>query len=268
MSFMGILTATFATWMCLFGSDQIAIQRYLSTRDVAAARRSLIYSIVSATLINVLLAAVGLALLAWFVSRTSAAAATSAMFADADQFFARFISEKMPQGLKGLMLAAILAAAMSSLSSGINSCCAIATNDLIDRFRRKKHTELDHVQLARYLSLVLGIVVVVLSAFVGMVKGNLYAASVKVIGLPIGVIFGLFFTAMFVRRATSFGALVGAFFGMSVLVVVSFWEEITGNTAVSFIWGLPLGILVQIAVGMLASLMPIGRKPTSLPISR
>jgi len=159
-------------------------------------------------------------------------------------------------GVSGMVVAGLLAAAMSSLSSGVNSSCSVITVDFIDRFRKATESETDHVKLAKYVSVLVGLVVIVLSTGVGMVQGNLLEVAYKVVNLLTAPLFGLFFMAMFVRWATGPGTLVGALFGLAVVIAINYWREITGTQGISFIWAMPLSLLVQIGAGMLASLVP------------
>ncbi len=261
ITFFGIVLATFTWWVCTSSSDQMAIQRYLATRDVKAARGVLITSLSANTLVNLLLTPVGLALLAYFRMNPQFIPDGQTIMSDADTLFPRFIAVGLPIGLSGLVIAGLLAAAMSSLSSGVNSSCSVITVDFIDRFRKNKETETDHVKLAKYISVIVGTVVVLLSAYVGMVQGNLLAIAYKVVNLLTAPLFGLFFMALFVRWATGPGTLVGAVFGVATVVLVNYWKEITGTDGISFLWAMPLGLLIQITIGMLASLLPFGRRP-------
>jgi len=95
---------------------------------------------------------------------------------------------------------------------------------------------------------------------VGIVQGNLLEIAYKVTNLLVAPLFGLFFMALFVRWATSFGTFVGAAFGLVTVVAINYWTEITGETGISFLWAMPLGLLVQAGTGALASLAPIGRR--------
>ncbi len=108
-------------WICTAGSDQIAVQRYLSTRDSRTARRVLAVSLVASTIAILLLVLLGLALLAFFQRHPEALAPGTSVEHDADRLFARFIAVGFPSGVTGLIIAGLLATAMSSLSSGINS---------------------------------------------------------------------------------------------------------------------------------------------------
>jgi len=70
---------------------------------------------------------------------------------------------------------------------------------------------------------------------------------------------GLFLLAMFVPWARTFGALVGAACGLATAIVISYCKEITGTQWLSFIWVIPLSLLVEVGIGAIASLIPIGR---------
>lgn len=264
VTFFGGFLATFTWYVCTSGSDQMAIQRYLATRDVKAARFVLGTSLVASTLVTLIMISVGLAIYAYFLENPHLLPAET-LLGDADAVFPRFIASGMPMGISGLVVAGLLAAAMSSLSSGINSSCSVITVDFIDRFRRRRdgQPETDHVKLARYVSVFVGVAVVLLSLGVRMVEGNLLELAMKVVNLLTAPLFGLFFMAMFVRWATGPGTLVGAVFGLVVAVVISFWKNFTGNEGIGFLWAMPLSLLVQVAVGMLVSLV-IGRRKEGL----
>jgi SSS family solute:Na+ symporter len=273
ISLVGAILATFCWYVFTAGSDQMAIQRYLSTRDVRAARRMFNISIVANVVVSGLLALLGLGLLAWFRTNPQMLGDNQSLTQNADQLFPRFIAVGLPAGVSGLVVAGLLAAAMSSLSSGLNSSCAVITVDFLDRFGRHDLSPLDHVRRTRYVAWMVGLVVVLLSTMVGVVKGNLLEIAYKVTNLLVAPLFGLFFMALFVPWATSFGTVVGAVFGLATVVSINYWFEITGTAGISFLWAMPLGLLVQASTGALASLLPIGPPgprpwPTELERSR
>jgi SSS family solute:Na+ symporter len=256
VSFLGACVATLVWFVCTCGSDQMAIQRYLSTRDVRAARRALVSLLIADTLVAAFLSAVGLALSAYFWANPHLVPDGQTILSDSDKLFGRFMAVGFPSGLCGLAIAGLLIAAMSSLSSGINSACSVVTVDFIDRFRNGQQTELDQVRRAKYVSVGIGAVVVTLACFVGLVQGNLIELCYKVVNLLVAPLFGLFFMAMFVRRATGVGTLAGAAAGLAVVIVISFWQELTGTKPpISFVVAMPASLLVQVAVGISASLI-------------
>jgi SSS family solute:Na+ symporter len=278
ITFFGGFLAMFTWYVCTSGSDQMAVQRYLATRDARAARRVLATSLTASAVITLIMISVGMAVMAYFRANPYLIPDGQTMLGDADKLFPSFIVFGVPMGLSGLIVAGLLAAAMSSLSSGVNSSCSVITVDFLDRFRARPMSEADHVRLAKYVSVIVGAVVVALSSGVGMVHGNLLEVAFKVVNLLTAPIFGLFFMAMFVRWATAFGTLVGAVFGLAVVVAINYWAELRGvpglgalflyiedltgtqGKGISFLWAMPLSFVVQTAVGMLVSLVPVGRK--------
>ena len=261
-TFTAALLATFFWYVCTQGSDQMAVQRFLATRDVKAARRTLLWALVTSALATLLLTIVGLAVFAFFGANPHLLPDGGRIVSDADALFPRFIAFGLPPGFSGLVMAGLLAAAMSSLSSGVNSACSVVVVDFIDRFGTRAGGKGSQVRLAVLVSVFVGVVVVLLSLLVGGVQGNLLAIAFKVCNLLTAPLFGLFFLALFVPWATEWGTLVGAACGLVVVVAISFWEEIFGTTPmISFLWSMPLSLATQVGVGMLASLLPIGRKP-------
>jgi solute:Na+ symporter, SSS family len=264
ITLVGAVLAMFSWHVCTSGSDQMAIQRYLSTRDVQSARRMFNISLVTSAVVICTLAMLGLALLAYFRAHPELLGDGQSVAQNADQLFPRFIAIGLPTGISGLVVAGLLAAAMSSLSSGLNSSCAVITVDFLDRFGHRVSEGRESVRRTRYVSVCVGVIVVLLSTAVGIVQGNLLEVAFKVTNLLVAPLFGLFFMALFVRWATSFGTFVGAVFGLATVVAINYWGEITYWTGIadrpgiSFLWAMPLGLTIQVVTGALASLLPIG----------
>ena len=87
------------------------------------------------------------------------------MLGDSDELFSRFIVIGLPVGLSGLVVAGLLACAMSALSAGINSTCSVITIDILDRLRGRKNRAAasESVKSLKYVSVFVGVVVVLLS---------------------------------------------------------------------------------------------------------
>ena len=266
ISFVGVVITSFTWWICTYGSDQMAVQRYLSTRDVRAARRALWIALSTDMLVNLFLAVLGLALLAYFRANPRFMADGQAICRNADQLFPRFILLGLPRGASGLVLVALLAASMSSLSSGINSTCSVVTVDFFERFGKAKKSQANQVRRAKHVVWWIGIVAVLISFLIHGVKGNLVEIAYKVVNFLAAPLFGLFFMALFVRWATALGTIVGAVGGLGVGIAISYWEELTGHKGISFIWAIPLGLIAQVTLGMVASLLTIGRR-SNTPLS-
>jgi Na+/proline symporter len=158
----------------------------------------------------------------------------------------------------------MLAEAMNSLASGINSVSCVVVTDIFGLIRRGKNdvqNAAESLKTVRWVSVCVGLLVVASSTLVRSVQGNLLELSYKIVNLLTVPLFGLFVLAIFVRRATSFGAFAGALAGFSTVAIINFWPEITGQPEppVSFLWAMPLALPVQLLVGMVASFIPIGR---------
>jgi solute:Na+ symporter, SSS family len=117
------------------------------------------------------------------------------------------------------------------------------------------------VKLAKWISVLLGVIVVLLSSVMAMVSGNLFEVSQKVVNLFVAPLFGLFFMAIFVRFATSFGTLAGAAAGVATAATINYWPDVTGRPSpVSFLWSMPISLTIQVLVGCTFSLLPIGQR--------
>jgi solute:Na+ symporter, SSS family len=252
VSFLTAFISTFCWYVCTAGSDQMAIQRYLATQDVKSAQRMYLSSIMSNLLVYILLAVLGLALFAYFKIHPELLAAGTSIVDGADLLFPRFIVIGLPAGVSGLVLAGLLAASMSSLSSGINSSALSIINDFILRFRKKTITETNKVKLAKIISVCIGVIIVLLSLIIGNIKGNLLELTYKTINLLVAPLFVPFLMAMFVRKATPAATFVGTLVSGIVAALISFSQELFGIT-ISFLWIMPGSFLV----GVIISIIPI-----------
>lgn len=255
-TFVGAALSYFTFFVSTAGSDQMAIQRYLATRDASAARRMFITALMGNLVLWPFLAAVGLTLLAYFQARPELLAAGQTAVGDADRLLATYVVQGLPEGISGLVIAGLLAAAMSSLSSGLNSSCSVVTTDFVDRFSgERKVREDSRVRLAKHISFAIGVVVVVVGTLIGQIEGNILELCYKVATLLAPPLFLLFFMAMFVPWSTPFGTYLGTVCSVAVAVGVAYYE-ILGLT---FQWMMPVSFVSGAIVGGLASLLPIGR---------
>ncbi len=264
-TFAGGFLAFFTWYVCTAGSDQMAIQRYLATRDARAARRMLNVSLLSTLLLMPFLAMVGLALMAYFYARPEMLGSGEAVHEAGDRLLPIFIVRGLPVGVSGLVIAALLAAVMSSLSSGLNSVCSVVTADFIDRFRKHRVSESSHVRLAKYVSLAIGIIVVLLSSLFGYVEGNLLELCYKIANLLTVPLFMMFFMALFIPWATVPGTYAATAASLVVAVAFAYQQELglvfMSEWGLSFVWMGPAAFIAGAAAGILVSLLPARRRP-------
>ena len=240
----------FTWYVCTTGSDQMAIQRYLSTKNIQDARKTLRVSFFSSMLSDVLLATLGLAMLAFYFKNQEFLLPGQTIREQADTLFPRFIMIGLPSGLSGLVISGLLAAAMSSMSSGLNSVSSVIAEDFLKRFRSKTATPPDPLKLVKRLSYFVGSVVIVLSLFVSNVPGNLFEVVMKVVNLFVAPLFVLFFMALFVPFATERATFLAGILAVVTAVSVAFY----GVLGITILWMMPCSLIVGVLAGVVLSL--------------
>ena len=251
MTVGNILLMTLVWQVCTAGSDQMAIQRYLSTPDVATAKRSYRISLVTSCTIQLLLAVVGLVVMTYFLRYPQMLAPGTSVVGDAGTLFPRFILIGLPAGITGLIAAGIMSAAMSSLSSGLNSSATVIYEDIINRNRKESNTSSKSLHHIKLIAVALGVVVALSSFLVAYVSGNLLDVVIKVVNLVVAPLFVLFFMALFVPWATSRGTVAGGLFAMLVAVLIAF----VGIFGITALWIMPVALVSGVLSSMLFSLL-------------
>ncbi len=271
---------SFLIWnVATAGGDQVSVQRFMATENAKAARSAVLTNVIVGLIINITLGLAGLALLGYFQANPAQLANGLTLANDADKVFPHYIAYHLPPIISGLVVSGLFAAAMSSVDSGVNSITAVVMTDVLDRLGLRPKNERTHVIFARILAFVIGAVVVVGSLSVDKVPGNIIAVTNKTANLLTVPIFCLFFFALFVRRASSLAAWLGAIAGVTVAVLIAFssyfrpfYETVFGITTaadedpVSFQWMAPLSLAANIGVGLLfCFIFPKKNKPAPTP---
>jgi len=245
----GIITGVF--WMvATAGSDQTAVQRYMATENAAAARRSYLIHMIAFVGVHIILALLGLALLGFFSTHPEGLAPGMSVKADGDQLFPYFIANFLPIGISGLLVAAILAAAMSSMDSGVNSITAVVTTDFLKRFGYHPKTDQGNLLFSKGMALSIGIVAVFVSTLVHHVPGNFVEMTTKLSNLVVSPLFVLFILALWVPFATPLGAFLGFAYGLAAAILIGFWDVLTGQPRLSFQWLGPCSAIVNLVVAL------------------
>lgn len=207
------------------GCDQQFVQRYLSCKDVKAANRSSILSMVLGAAVSVLFYWVGAALFVYYqVAKVGTIPETTKL----NQVFPYFIEHGLPQGVTGLIVAAICAAAMSSLSSSINSLCNTSERDF---FGWKENEGIGGLKRAKLWTLLWGALGVFGALFAAAQDGDsLLKSATFFTGLFTGPLLGMFLLAFFAnklfggddspKKLRSWCVVVGVLCGMGSLILV------------------------------------------------
>jgi Na+/proline symporter len=169
-------------------------------------------------------------------------------FGDVNYVFPTFVTTHMPAGLVGLIIAAILAASMSTVAAELNS---LATATLIDFYRRLFVTgagDAHYLRVAKVATAIWGVFACVVAVFAANL-GPLIDVVNRFGSFFYGSILGVFILAVGVRRATATGAFYGLIAGMAAVAAVAAW------TPIAFLWHNVVGAVVVVVVGMFISLL-------------
>lgn len=226
-----ILSVTF-WYACTFIGDQVAVQRYLSTPSVSAARKGNVVNFAADFLVMLLLAMCGMALLTYYLSPKFLADFGGGVTDPrdpraADQVFPHFIVYGLPVGVSGLVVAALFAVAMSSLDSGINSVAAVLTIDVFERFGSNKRSE-KGLRLPRIITLVVGIVCTLVAWVMLNIPEhyNIIGITARTFNCALGPLAAMFVVGMFVRRAGQISVVIATWFGLGVAISLAWWVEL------------------------------------------
>ena len=237
---VGTILSGFVWVIATNGGDQTCVQRYMATRDLKAARQAYVTKMIVGLVVGLTLVCVGFALLGYFQAHPQHLPVGKTIEENADDLFPFYIAYRLPMGVSGLVVAAMFAAAMSSVDSGVNSITAVVMTDFLDRLGLSPKTEKGHVRAAQLLAFSVGIVVVLGSSFMKYIEGNITEVTSKTVNLLTTPIFGLFVFALFIPRARTAGVWVGAICGTSTAALISFSGAIVGVLATQ--WGVDPGL--------------------------
>jgi len=234
----GVIGGSFLT-MASHGTDQTIVQRLLAARNENDSRKALLTSGGIVLVQFTLFLLVGVLLYA-FAQHSPLLAAGERT----DRVLPLFLAREMPVGLAGLMLASIVAVAMSNASGSLNSLAASSILDFSMAAGRQDAKKL--LSLSRWMTLVWGVVLMALG-FVFMRWDKVLELGLTVASFPFGCLLGLFLLGTLDKRANTVGSLAGMFCGLSAIVVV--WKF----SSVAYTWYVLIGSCVTFLVGAAVS---------------
>jgi len=227
------------------GTDHMMVQRYLSARSEAEAGRALLASGTVVLLQFALFLFIGVELAAYYAHQPEV------VFQRGDEVFAAFIVNHFPDntGLKGLMLAAVLA---SALSSSLNAVASAVVNDFYVTWRRTPATSEQLFSLTRLLTIVFGVVQIVIGIWAQYLDETVVRNALTIAGFAAGLLLGVFALGVLTQRVGQAAALTGALAGLGMLSSVQFGLPWFGYK-VAFPWLALIGASTTFAVGYLMS---------------
>ena len=244
MTALGAALSYFFQLMQDYGTDQVSVQRLLSIPDSrGTAKAAILNSLIDLLLLSLLLF-VGLGLFAYFQAFPDRLATG----VTGDRILAYYIIHALPNGISGLLITSILAAAMSSLDSGINSLSLVILNDFVKPFRHKPTSSENDMKLARFLTLVLGVFAIGSACYTVQI-GQIFKASSAFLSLFGGPILSLFLLGMLSRQAHFKGWLLGTLPSIGTSIWLQNWTD------VHFIHYFPISFGISFTLAYLASLL-------------
>jgi len=225
-----------------YGTDQVTVQRLMATGSMRKTVKAVAFNACTDFFIIGLLLFIGLALFAFFQNADLPASITG------DKVMPYYIIQYLPQGISGLLITAVFAAAMSSMDSGINSIATVIIND----FMKTTGTE---VRLARILTIVLGVFATALAFYVSTIGGIIkaFASFMSLFSAPV---LALFLLGILTRRGNFYGWLVG----LAVSVPATLWLQKVIEA--HWIYYFPFSFMIAFPTALLASRLFLNRECT------
>ena len=234
----GLIGGTFFT-IASHGTDQLIVQRLLAARSQRQSALALVLSGITIFFMFALFLLLGLMLFAYYLLPTS-------HFGTPDRIYPTFIVTKMPHGISALLIAAILAAAMSNLSAALNS---LSSSTILDFYMRlcPQTPEDRKMYLSRLSTVMWATVLFVLAVLSLRSVGHVVEVGLQIASIAYGAMLGVFLLGVLTRRATQNGAVPGMICGFAMEIYL--WQF----THLPWTWWVAIGSLVTFVVGYAAS---------------
>lgn len=250
-SFIASLLGGAVFAMASHGSDQIVVQRLLSCRSKVEAQKAIIVSGVIVTVQFAIFLGVGLALWGYYQQATPAELGLTRD----DEIFPMFIVEALPPGLSGLLLAGILAAAMSTLSSSLSALSSSTVTDVVAKLRRQPLSDEQGLRIGRWATIGWGLAFIAPATIFRSDEGSIVVLALGVAGITYGGLLGAFVFGIVSRRARALDANIAFVVAVAVNAFFFLMEKyVVGEVWVAWQWYPLLGVIVTFAVGGLLSL--------------
>ncbi len=235
----GLLGGCFLT-TASHGTEQLLVQRLLAAKSERDSRLALFSSWIIVFFQFTLFLFIGVLLFVYYRDTGRPSPAIP------ERSYPEFIWNNLPIGVAGLVIAAILAAAMSNLSAALN---ALASTTIMDFLRplRPQHTESYYLRLARRATVVWGVVLFA----VGLIArhwGRVLEAGLSIASVLYGALLGVFLLGVLTRRPGEWSAIAGMCAGFLATLLL--------RTSVAYTWYVVIGSVVTFGVGYATSLIP------------
>ncbi len=223
------------------GVDQLIVQRLLAARNERESKIALLSSGVVVFFQFALFLVVGIMLYSFYLYNPAETVPSLP-----DRIFPNFVVTHLPHGIAGLMIAAILAAAMSNLSSSLNSLASTTVVDFYQPFIKKDATPREVLRISRWMTVLWGVGLVAL-AIVSRRVHSVLETGLTIASVTYGSMVGVFLLGVLTKSANEKGSILGMAAGLLSMLGVWYFSTI------AFTWYVLIGTVITFVVGYLAS---------------
>jgi SSS family transporter len=242
-TFWGLLIGLLIYQLSVYGTDQLNVQRYFATKNLRQTIKAAFGSAVILLPVLLLLYSIGIGLVAYYQEHPELLSTLQ----NADRVMPHFTTNLLPQGFRGLVIAGIFAATMSSMSSGINSLTTSTMKDVLVRIAPTIETR--ELFWARLLSVLWGLVATGGAVLMVDLKLTILERFNSIYTFFAGPLVGIFLLGILTKRAAAWPVVIGSIIGFASAAAAAQWSSI------HWLWYSPIGCGVTMTLGYIGSLI-------------
>lgn len=251
-TFWGMLIGLLVYQLSTYGTDQINVQRYFATKNLKQTIWAAGGSAIILLPVLLILYSIGVGFAAYYHDQPE----LRATLTNADRVMPHFTVNVLPAGLRGLVIAGIFAATMSSMSSGINSLATSTIKDLLEKVSKRVVDQ--QLFWARVISGIWGLAATAGATLMVDLKLTILERFNSIYTFFAGPLVGIFLLGMVTKRASAWPVCAAAIAGFIATLIIS------RSTSVHWLWYAPAGCLVTLVVGYLGSLIVPQQHPEEI----
>ncbi|MBI3189417.1 MAG: sodium/solute symporter [Ignavibacteriales bacterium] len=233
--------------MASHGTDQLIVQRLLTTKTLRDSQKALIGSGIIVIVQFAIFLAIGALLYVYY----GGASLTDLRLLKADEIFPKFIIERIPTGISGLIIAGLLAAAMSTLSGSVNSLAHATMADLYKPYFGKNNSEQKDLYISRIVTLFWSVMMIGMAIFfIYNQSKTLVEVALGVASFTYGGLLGLFLLGVLSKKVNQSSAIAGFVAGIGTMILVVSFAKI------GWTWYTMIGSVTTIIVGIVVNYLP------------
>jgi len=244
----GLIGGVFIT-LGSHGTDQLTVQRFFACRSKLDAQKALIGSGVVIVFQFLLFLTIGVMLYAFYQNFP-----LQESLARPDEVFPRFIVHELPHGASGLVIAAIFAAAMSTLSGSLNSLSGTLLNDFYKPYVQSGKSEAYYLSVSKLMTVLWGVILIAI-AILARHWGSVLETALTIMSLTSGSMVGIFLLGVLTKQASQAGGLAGMLVGILTVSLVHLLPRLGGLPRLAWTWYVCIGTLSTFVSGLLLSLL-------------